>query len=123
VTENPSYQAIKSLNDTVYITKEGHKVRFTAVEIPVGYDDVDNVVPGFHDGGKYNFIVHLGVGLDGMVKFEQVAHSGGYKGKDIHGKTGPLEGNKSLRTTWDVYYLVDQIRQMGYEVLLCALGY
>jgi len=102
----------------VHTTEKGHKICFTSLEIPVGYEDVDIVVGGFHQDQKFDFIVHIGLGQDGMVKFEQKAHSGGYKGKDVHGETGPLGGDEVFVTIWDVHRLVDQIRKMGYEVRL-----
>lgn len=57
-----------------------------------------------------------------MIRFERQAHSGGYLGKDIHGNTGPLEGDKVFQTTWNVENLSAEIRDMGFEVLpLCEL--
>lgn len=79
------------------------------------------MVPGFHEKGKFDFIVHLGVGLNGSVRLEQVAHSGEYSGQDIHGEKGPWEGDEVYQTTWNVPSLVNQLREADYEVIFEAL--
>ena len=87
----------------------------STLEIPVSYSDVADIVPSLHQSG-FDFIIHLGVGLNGMIRFERQAHSGGYLGKDIHGNTGPLEGDKVFQTTWNVENLSAEIRDMGFDV-------
>jgi hypothetical protein len=85
------------------------------LEIPVSYEDVERVIPGLHHG-RYNFIIHLGVGRNGFITLEQRAHSGGYYKKDIHGREGPLASRCMYVTKWDVHHLVHQLTQLGLKV-------
>jgi len=85
------------------------------MEIPVAYEDVDRVVPSIHTD-RYHMIIHLGVGRNGFITLEKVACSGGYNKKDIHGKTGPLEGREIYVTKWDVARLVGHLHSLGAKV-------
>lgn len=121
ITVNPSFAAVKPLTETVHATPSGHKVHFSTQEIAVSYDDVTNVVPTLHDQG-YQYIIHLGVGRNGFIKLERRAHSGGYYGKDIHGREGPLEGNVVHVTKWDVERLLNGLKSLGYNVYLSLVS-
>jgi len=85
------------------------------MEIPVAYEDVDRIVPRIHTD-RYDMIIHLGVGKNGFMTLEKVACGGGYYKKDIHGKTGPLEGREIYVTRLDVAGLVYQLHSLGTKV-------
>ena len=112
---NPSFAAVKSLDDTLFVTSSGHKVRFSALEIAVSYDDVTNIIPSLHDQG-YQYIIHVGDGRNGFITLETRAHSGGYDKKDISDREGPLEGGEVYVTKWDVSRLLSSLKSLGFNV-------
>lgn len=97
--------------DGQHIERLGRPIHITALKIPVTYDAVLSSVPGFHarppvlallpgsddlslsgppppDDG-YDFILHVGVGLGGGLKIEQLGHKLGYCMADAEGKLAP----------------------------------
>ena len=88
---------------------------FTTREIPVSYDDVSHLVPDLH-AANYDLIIHFGVGRNGFITLEKRAHSGGYFGKDIYGRTGPRETQGVYVTKWNVEELVRRLHGLGYKV-------
>ena len=117
ITSNPSFAAIKYLTDTVHITPSGHRIRFSTLEIPVSYQQVNELVPALH-AGDYQFIIHVGVGRNGYIALEKYASSGGYFREDITGSIGPIEGSHTFCTRLDVHGLEAQLRAIGYKVSL-----
>jgi hypothetical protein len=85
------------------------------MEIPVSYDEVSRLVPDLH-AANFDLIIHLGVGRNGSMTLEKRAHSGGYFGKDIYGRTGPEVTHGCYITWWNVQELVDQLRKQGKKV-------
>jgi hypothetical protein len=102
------------LTDMVIETPLGHRVRISTREIPVSYKDVREIVPTLHH--DFDFIIHAGVGRNGFITLEKRADSGGYFGKDIHGRHGPLESHGIYVTRWNVEKLLALILQSGYKV-------
>jgi len=97
--------------DGQHIDRLGRPIHITALKIPVTYDAVLSRVPGFHarppvlalppgsddlllsgppppDDG-YDFILHVGVGMGGGLKIEQLGHKLGYYMADAEGKLAP----------------------------------
>jgi hypothetical protein len=103
------------LKDTILITPSGRKVRFSIQEIAVCYEEVNRIVPNLHERA-YQYIIHLGVGRNGFITLENRARSGGYYGKDINGKEGPMENKGVYVTKWDVERLVDILHSLGFNV-------
>ena len=79
------------------------------------YEDVDRIVPSLHRH-QYHRIIHLGVGANGFITLEKKACSGGYWGRDIHEKIGPVEGREIYVTRWDIESLVDRLHTLGAKV-------
>ena len=115
ITSNPSFAAVKSLTKTVHVSPGGHRIRFSTLEIPVSYKEVDKLVRNIHCG-DYRYIIHVGVGRDGYVTLEKYASSGGYFRQDITGTQGPLSGRETFCTKLDVDGLEAELRAMGFKV-------
>jgi hypothetical protein len=107
---------VEHLQDSLLTTPSGRKVCFSVQEIPVSYDDIPTIIPIIHKKG-YDYIIHLGVGRNGFITLERRAHSGGYYGKDIHGKSGPIEDRGVVYVTkWDVETLINELYSLGFKV-------
>jgi hypothetical protein len=115
ISTNPSYEAILPLTDTVIESSLGRRVRVSTLEIPVSYEDVRQIVPSLHHG--FDFIIHAGVGRNGFITLEKRADTGGFRGKDIHGRHGPVESHGAYVTRWNVEKLLYLILQAGYKVV------
>lgn len=105
------------MKNTVHISPNGHRVRFSTYEIPVSYREVDKLIRSIHGEG-YRYIIHVGVGRNGYMTLEKYAASGGYFGQDITGTTGPLSGRETFCTKLDVDGLEAELRAMGFKVSL-----
>ncbi|KAL0580324.1 hypothetical protein V5O48_001661 [Marasmius crinis-equi] len=124
--ENPAWLAVKPLHNTTLaldpypvvidgqiVTRDTQEtknrtIKISALEIPMEYEAVVEVVPGLHhrppelpeavrddfyplpaDKG-YDFIFHLGVAGRGPLRMEKSAHKLGYHMKDATGKLAPM---------------------------------
>jgi hypothetical protein len=88
---------------------------FSTLEIAVSYEEVTKIIPGLQEC-DFRYIIHLGVGRNGFITLEKRAHLGGYRRRDIHGHTGPLEPHEVYVTRWDVHSLVGQLQSQGVKV-------
>lgn len=106
---NPSWTAVQQLHNKI-IDSSGtaqRRMHITALEVPVVYETVLNLVPALHarppilpeyaesdssppppDG--YDLIIHVGLGGTHVLRLEAQAHKHGYVLPDITGKPGPL---------------------------------
>jgi pyroglutamyl-peptidase len=119
-TVNPSWLAVKPLHNTVIPQtpvddddegvgpRPNRPIHITALEIPVSYEDVLEVVPKLHTrpptlpesddseaflpapSSGYDFIFHLGVAGRGPLRMERQGHKLGYQMKDANGKLAPV---------------------------------
>ncbi|KAH8919616.1 peptidase C15, pyroglutamyl peptidase I-like protein [Atractiella rhizophila] len=114
--DNPSWLAARELDGRLLTpppgSKSDKKIQVSAYEIPVVWDSVLNIVPTFHglppaelskqtDETKtslplpvhdFDLFVHCGLGLNGTVRFETIAHRYGYgQSADWEGKYPPAE--------------------------------
>jgi hypothetical protein len=115
ISTNPSYEAILPLNDTVIESELGRRVRVSTKEIPVSYEDVREIVPTLHH--DFDFIIHAGVGRNGFITLEKRADTGGFRGKDIYGRHGPLASQGIYVTRWNVEKLLSLMLELGYKVV------
>ncbi|KZT39021.1 peptidase C15, pyroglutamyl peptidase I-like protein [Sistotremastrum suecicum HHB10207 ss-3] len=110
-TSNPSWLAAAKLHDEFIDVpkspgyREAKRIHVTAIEVPVTYDAILSVVPGFHQSPPvipedirvsipipekgYDFIMHTGVGRPGGLRVETRAHKAGYQKPDAEGKLAP----------------------------------
>lgn len=133
--ENPAWLAVKSLHNTI-LPLDSHSsaidgkaetretksriVKISAIEIPMEYEAVLEIVPGLHlrppqlpeevkddvfplppDKG-YDFIFHLGVAGRGYLRMEKSGHKLGYHMKDATGKLAPMVRGDLRRREDDV---------------------
>lgn len=151
---NPSWLAVKALHNVVMpldtdpvvidgqvvmrapATSTKHRlVKISALEIPVSYEAVVDVVPKLHlrppvlpddvkdnfyplpqDKG-YDFIFHVGVAGRGPLRMEKLGHKLGYYMKDANGKMAPIvkspPSDFSRREESDVSVGEQQIERLG----------
>ncbi|KAI0949508.1 hypothetical protein AcW1_009099 [Taiwanofungus camphoratus] len=133
--ENPSWLAVKPLHNAVLYTEpplepiapndqifvsdsmdedlpeppQPHPIHITALEIPVSYQAVLNVVPDLHARppvlpypndpafaippppiNGYDFMFHIGVAGRGPLRMEKLGHKNGYRMKDVDGLYAPI---------------------------------
>lgn len=115
--ENPSWSAVKQLQNTILqtdirseatITGDRQRpIHISTLQIPVVYEAVLETVPGLHarppilpdslpsDGlpppkTSYDFMFHIGVAGRGPLRLERVGHKLGYHMKDATGKLAAL---------------------------------
>ncbi|CAE6509983.1 unnamed protein product [Rhizoctonia solani] len=98
IKTNPSWLATKPLdNQTLKFTKhaqphspKSHPVEIeahiSALEVPVTYSAVLSTVPPLHASKQYDVILHVGVGLEGGLEIERLAHKTGYNEPDAAGR-------------------------------------
>lgn len=86
-----------------------HPIHITALEIPVSYQAVLNVVPDLHARppvlpypndpafaippppiNGYDFMFHIGVAGRGPLRMEKLGHKNGYRMKDVDGLYAPI---------------------------------
>ncbi|CAE7191141.1 unnamed protein product [Rhizoctonia solani] len=152
VTTNPSWLAVKPLdNQTLKFTKSaepGHphapklrpveiEAHISALEVPVTYSAVLNVVPPLHASKQYDIILHLGVSRKAQgLAIERLAHKTGYNKPDAEDRLcEPISGNpkadeglvkrgfgrgfeqfeEELRTDVDVDGIVEHLKSRGLE--------
>ncbi|KAJ3269002.1 hypothetical protein HDV01_001957, partial [Terramyces sp. JEL0728] len=80
VEVNPSWEAVKTIPDEI----DGFKIR--KIHIPVRYEHVSNVIPQLVNELNPSLAIHFGVGVQGAIKLETVAHNDNYQSKDIDGQ-------------------------------------
>ena len=117
---NPSWLAVKPLHNTVISPTSGdddnarstesrpaRPIHISALEIPVSYEAVLEVVPKLHTrppvlpdhegsffppppASGYDFVFHIGVAGRGSLRMERQGHKLGYQMKDANGKLAPV---------------------------------
>ncbi|KAB5595694.1 Pyroglutamyl peptidase domain-containing protein [Ceratobasidium theobromae] len=89
VRVNPSWLAVSPLNnETLKFTKpsgQSVEAHISALEIPVTYSAVLSTVPALHTSKQYDVVLHVGVGLEGSIAIERLAHKTGYNQPDADG--------------------------------------
>jgi hypothetical protein len=81
-------------------------IHISALQIPVSYDAVFDIVPGLHarppvlpksdtpfpplPDRAYDFIFHVGVADRGPLRVERLGHKSGYYWEDVDGKLAPI---------------------------------
>ncbi|GAA5890030.1 hypothetical protein JCM6882_009207 [Rhodosporidiobolus microsporus] len=119
-SSNPSWEAVKPLNDTVLAAPPtplnlpaprvdpaspcppSRPIRLTSSLLPVTYAAASKFVPLLHRGGpdgsrRPDLVIHCGVGLSGAVKLEQRARKWGYEKQDVDGELATREEGGGVR--------------------------
>jgi pyroglutamyl-peptidase len=92
-----------------------------AVEVPVDYEVVQNLVPSLWHANKPDLTVHIGVSSYDEVTFEQYGHNYGYRKPDIRGKLPYKEccvpGEPDcLKSIFDMTQLQETMKSKGMQV-------
>lgn len=107
ITDNPSWAIVNSFLEPAHQTitiPGGYTITFRAHPdaIKVSYSTVDALVPKLwvQHGEGWDYILHLGVGLEGGFELETQCWEAGYKLKDVDGcipcVPGDDEGKKAV---------------------------
>ncbi|GAA5849342.1 hypothetical protein JCM8547_006519 [Rhodosporidiobolus lusitaniae] len=149
---NPSWEAVKPLHDTVLVSPpepldvsssppsfSSLSIRLTSSLLPVSYFAATSFIPLLHAGGpagkhRPDLVIHIGVGLEGELKIEQIGRKWGYDKPDVNGELAPTEEGSSwtggrrgqaekrfeeeeeeLRTRVDGEKVLDWVRKRGLE--------
>ena len=93
-TVNPSWEAVKALPPVVNETTE-----VVTRHVAVAYDVVRKAIPEWLEELRPDCVINVGVGEQGCLKLETVAHNSGYVKPDINGNLPPngcvVDGNSS----------------------------
>ncbi|KAJ7369111.1 hypothetical protein DFH08DRAFT_920062 [Mycena albidolilacea] len=113
--DNPAWLAVRTLHEKVITTtppptrRKAESIHITALQIPVVYTAVLDIFPGLHAAPPvlppaltstappspdkerpFDLIIHVGVGRNGPLRAERLAHKTGYDLPDYEGRRGPL---------------------------------
>lgn len=86
-SENPSWQITSSFLPSASVSTDIYDITIIPHPVPirVAYETIDTLVPSIHAEKKFDYILHIGVGLPGSYEIETVAHEKGYVKGDIDG--------------------------------------
>lgn len=117
VQVNPSWEAVKSLPDEI------GEVKLYKQFLEVSYEYANKYIPKMILKHNPDLIIHCGVGLEGFIKIERIAHKNGYISADIHGKLPageciPGDCDDLLVTTVNTKPICDAMNECGWKVKL-----
>ncbi|KAL7266186.1 hypothetical protein RUND412_011277 [Rhizina undulata] len=89
---NPSSEVLHSLPPTITFTSSTTNTHYTVNLIPhpslkVSYTTVSTLIPTIYAENDFDYMLHVGVGLDGRYYLERKAHEKGYNRRDVDGLT------------------------------------
>lgn len=86
-TTNPSWEIAASFLPSTQISSDIYKINIVPHPefVRVAYQTVDTLIPQIHAQEKFDYILHIGVGLPGGYEIETVAHEKGYVKADVDG--------------------------------------
>ncbi|KAG2176408.1 hypothetical protein INT43_005642 [Umbelopsis isabellina] len=107
---NPSWEVAKTFSGTTI--KSGKKeVLLSSIRLPVEYQPIIDIVPPLHrEPHNFNYVFHIGVGLNGPIRMETLARNGPYNKIDNRNETPVgevIEGPPQLFTKVNVEHVIE----------------